>query len=174
MTTGRAFVYGDDIDTDQLAPGQYMAAPIETLAAHCLEAVDPAFASTVGPGDVIVAGRNFGMGSSREQAAQALKALGVAGVVARSFAGIFHRNAINVGLPVFTADVGDRIAAGDAVTLDVAGARLVNETGGITIDLDPLPAFLLELINDGGLVPHLEKRFAKTRANTRAQKESRV
>ncbi|MCT8973664.1 3-isopropylmalate dehydratase [Microbaculum marinisediminis] len=174
MTTGRAFVYGDDIDTDQLAPGQYMAAPIETLAAHCLEAVDPAFASTVGPGDVIVAGRNFGMGSSREQAAQALKALGVAGIVARSFAGIFHRNAINVGLPVFTADVGGPIAAGDAVKLDVAGACLVNETRGGTIDLDPLPAFLLELINDGGLVPHLEKRFAKTRADARVQKESRV
>mgnify|MGYP000141506898 FL=1 len=161
-TTGRAFVYGDDIDTDQLAPGQYMTAPIETLAAHCLEAVDPAFASSVGPGDVIVAGRNFGMGSSREQAAQALKALGVAGIVATSFAGIFHRNAINVGLPVFAADVGDRVAAGGRVALDVDGARLVNETRQIAVELEPLPPFLLELIRDGGLVPHLEKRFART------------
>jgi len=161
-TTGRAFVFGDDIDTDQLAPGQYMTAPIETLAAHCLEAVDPAFASSVGPGDVIVAGRNFGMGSSREQAAQALKALGVAGIVATSFAGIFHRNAINVGLPVFAADVGDRVAAGDRVALDVDGARLVNETRQIAVELEPLPPFLLELIRDGGLVPHLEKRFART------------
>jgi 3-isopropylmalate/(R)-2-methylmalate dehydratase small subunit len=178
MSEGRAFVFGDDIDTDQLAPGQYMAAPLETLAAHCLEAIDPLFASTVGPGDVIVAGKNFGMGSSREQAAQALKALGVAGIVARSFAGIFHRNAINVGLPVFAADVGDKIVAGDRVMLDVAGASLVNETRQSAIALEPLPPFLLELINDGGLVPHLEKRFARTdtgtKRNSDTKKESRV
>jgi 3-isopropylmalate/(R)-2-methylmalate dehydratase small subunit len=173
ITEGRAFVFGDDIDTDQLAPGQYMAAPLETLAAHCLEAVDPAFASSVGPGDVVVAGKNFGMGSSREQAAQALKALGIAGVVALSFGGIFHRNAINVGLPVFTAQVRDQIAAGDKVALDVAGARLVNATRQTTIDLDPLPPFLLELIEDGGLVPHLEKRFAKSKTDDSSQKEFR-
>jgi 3-isopropylmalate/(R)-2-methylmalate dehydratase small subunit len=173
MIEGRAFVFGDDIDTDQLAPGQYMTAPIETLAAHCLEAVDPSFASSVGPGDVLVAGRNFGMGSSREQAAQALKALGVAGIVACSFAGIFHRNAINVGLPVLSADVGDEVVAGDRMALDVAGARLVNMTRQTTIALDPLPPFLLELINDGGLVPHLEKRFAKLKTDDSTQKESR-
>ncbi len=176
MSEGRAFVFGDDIDTDQLAPGQYMAAPLETLAAHCLEAIDPSFASTVGPGDVIVAGKNFGMGSSREQAAQALRALGVAGIVARSFAGIFHRNAINVGLPVFAADAIDRVAAGDRVMLDVAGASLVNETRQSVIALEPLPPFLLELIDDGGLIPHLEKRFARTSSSsdTDSKKEARV
>lgn len=165
MNSGRVFLFGDDVDTDQLAPGRYMTGPIETLAAHCLESLDPEFAGTVRSGDVIVAGSNFGMGSSREQAAQALKALGVAGIVARSFAGIFHRNAINVGLPVFTADAAGRIAAGDQVMLDVAGARLVNETRNSTLPLDPLPSFLLELIEDGGLVAHLEKRFAKNKTS---------
>ncbi len=160
----RAFVFGNDIDTDALAPGQYMGGGIEVLAQHCLEAVDPDFASSVKPGDVIVAGRNFGMGSSREQAAQALKHLGIAGIVARSFAGIFQRNAINLGLPVF---VGDReiagIKAGDAVALDVRNSRLTT-TGG-AIELEPLPDFLIEMIADGGLVPHLEKRFARERMN---------
>jgi 3-isopropylmalate/(R)-2-methylmalate dehydratase small subunit len=163
MTTPshRAFVFGDDIDTDALAPGQYMGGGIEALAAHCLEAVDPDFAAAVRPGDVIVAGKNFGMGSSREQAAQALKHLGLAGVVARSFAGIFYRNAINLGLPVFVAE-GDisNVRAGDAVALDAEAAELVTETG--TVRLEPLPGFLLEMLADGGLVPHLEKRFEKS------------
>jgi len=158
---GKAFVVGDDIDTDVLAPGRYMAAPIGELAAHCLEAVDPSFAAAVAPGDVLIAGRNFGMGSSREQAAQALKHLGLAGVVAGSFAGIFHRNAINLGLPVLVAvDPIDGIAPGTAVRLDVEAATLTLGEGGRRIALEPLPPFLLELIADGGLVPHLEKTLA--------------
>lgn len=160
----RAFVYGDDIDTDALAPGQYMGGGIEQIATHCLETIDPDFASQVRPGDVLIAGKNFGMGSSREQAAQALKHLGLAGVVARSFAGIFYRNAINLGLPVFVG--GPEIAAirpGDRVELDVANSRLVTANG--SIQLEPLPDFLLAMIADGGLVPHLEKRFARQRAN---------
>ena len=95
---GRAWRFGDDIDTDVLAPGIYMKKPIAELAQHCLEVVDPRFAKEVRPGDIVVAGRNFGMGSSREQAAQALIALGVAAVLAKSFAGIFYRNALNQGL----------------------------------------------------------------------------
>ncbi len=161
---GRAFVFGSDIDTDALAPGQYMGGEFEVLAAHCLEAVDPDFARSVRPGDVIVAGRNFGMGSSREQAAQALKHLGLAGVVARSFAGIFQRNAINLGLPVFVAgEELESIRARDAVELDLRNSRLV--TAGGAIALEPLPDFLIDMIADGGLVPHLEKRFARQRAN---------
>ena len=163
MTAGRAFVFGDDIDTDVLAPGRYMSAPIETLASHCLEAVDPGFAGAVRPGDVIVAGANFGIGSSREQAAQALKTLGVSAIVARSFGGIFHRNAINLGLPVFTSDALAKVAGGDAVEIDVARACLVNHTQNTRIQLDLLPRFLLELLADGGLVPHLEKRFERQR-----------
>jgi len=164
MTSGRAFVFGDDIDTDLLAPGRYMSSPIETIASHCLEAVDPGFAAAVRSGDIIIAGSNFGIGSSREQAAEALKILGVTAVVARSFGGIFHRNAINLGLPVLTGDAVTTVRAGDRVELDLVGARLVNHTANTEIGLDPLPGFLLDLLADGGLVPHLEKRFNRERA----------
>jgi 3-isopropylmalate/(R)-2-methylmalate dehydratase small subunit len=162
--SGRAFVFGDDIDTDVLAPGIYMKAPIATLAAHCLEAVDPDFAKSVRPGDVVVAGRSFGIGSSREQAAQALKELGVAAVLARSFGGIFYRNALNLGLPALVCPDTARIRAGDRVTVDAAAGVVRNATTGEELTAQPLPAFLLEMIADGGLVPHLEKRFAAQRA----------
>ena len=135
-----------------------MAAPLEVLASHCLEAIDPDFAGSVQTGDIIVAGRNFGMGSSREQAAQALNHLGIAGIVARSFGGIFYRNAINLGLPVFVCEQALDAPPGSPVDLDVDGATLTLETR--TIALDPLPDFLLDMIRDGGLVPHLKKRFA--------------
>ena len=161
--TGRAFVFGDDVDTDQIAPGQYMAGGIEALAGHALETLRPDFAGSVKPGDVVVAGRNFGMGSSREQAAEALKLLGVAGVVAHSFAGIFYRNAINLGLPVMIAEDLSALRDGDAVKLDVAGAHLRLTEKGIDIALEPLPDNLKEMLADGGLVPHLKKRFAAER-----------
>src|SRR5712691_5724184 len=95
----RAWVFGDDIDTDVLAPGKYMKFDLDEIAMHCLESVDPTFANSVKPGDVLVAGRNFGAGSSREQAPAALKHLGIAALVAESFAGMFYRNALNLGLP---------------------------------------------------------------------------
>jgi 3-isopropylmalate/(R)-2-methylmalate dehydratase small subunit len=164
----KAFVYGNDIDTDALAPGQYMSSGIDVIAAHCLETVDASFASSVQPGDVVIGGKNFGMGSSREQAAQALKHLGVAGVVARSYAGIFYRNAINLGLPVLVGGHDlDTIKPGDAVELDLAQSQLRTATG--IIQLEPLPEFLLAMLADGGLVPHLEKRFARQRANNGEQ-----
>jgi 3-isopropylmalate/(R)-2-methylmalate dehydratase small subunit len=162
--SGRAFVFGDDIDTDVLAPGRYMKGSIEELAQHCLEAIDPGFAKDVRPGDVVVAGRNFGMGSSREQAAQALKVLGVAAVIAKSFGGIFYRNALNLGLPVVVCAETDAIRAGDCVSVDLAGGKVVNETNGRTLPSEPLPQFLLDMLDDGGLVPHLEKRFARQKA----------
>ena len=112
---GRAFVYGDGINTDMLAPGIYMKHPIATIAQHCLESVDPDFARTVRPGDVVVAGQGFGIGSSREQAAEALKHLGVAAVLARSYGGIFYRNALNFGLPVLVCAEVDQIGTGDLV-----------------------------------------------------------
>lgn len=161
--SGRAFVFGDDVDTDQIAPGNYMAGSIEALAGHALETLRPDFAQSVKPGDLVVAGRNFGMGSSREQAAEALKFLGVAGVVARSFAGIFYRNAINLGLPVLIADNLSAIVDGDAANLDVAGARVCLTDKGIDIALEPLPDDLKAMLSDGGLVPHLKKRFAAER-----------
>lgn len=162
--SGRAFVFGDDIDTDVLAPGRYMKGSIEELAKHCLEAVDPGFASNVRPGDVVVVGRNFGMGSSREQAAQALKVLGVAAVVAQSFGGIFYRNALNLGLPVVVCSQTNAINAGDRLSVDLAGGKVENETSGRTLPSERLPQFLLDMLADGGLVPHLEKRFARQKA----------
>jgi len=161
--SGRAFVFGGDVDTDQIAPGQYMAGGIEELAKHALETLRPDFAGNVKPGDVVVAGRNFGMGSSREQAAEALKLLGVAGVVARSFAGIFYRNAINLGLPVMIAGDLSVVKDGDAVHLELAGARLQLTDRNIDIALEPLPDNLKAMLADGGLVPHLKKRFAAER-----------
>jgi len=163
---GRAFVFGDAVDTDVLAPGIYMKHPIATIAQHCLESVDPGFAATVRPGDVLVAGRSFGIGSSREQAAEALKHLGVAAVLARSFGGIFYRNALNLGLPVLVCDAVDQIGPGDLVRVEPATGMTSNMTRGMTLSAKPLPPFLLEMIADGGLVPHLERRFAAKRAMT--------
>lgn len=161
--SGRVFLFGDDIDTDQLALGQYMRSGLDMLAAHCLESVRPDFAGSVKAGDVVVAGRNFGMGSSREQAAEALKHLGVAGVVALSFAGIFYRNAINLGLPVVVAKDLEGIADGDAVDLDVAAGELRLLDSNRIVRLEPLPDNLKRMLADGGLVPHLKKRFAAER-----------
>jgi 3-isopropylmalate/(R)-2-methylmalate dehydratase small subunit len=166
MTTGygRAFVYGDGINTDMLAPGIYMKHPISTIVTHCLESVDKDFAGTVRPGDVVIAGQGFGIGSSREQAAEALKHLGVAAVLARSYGGIFYRNALNFGLPVLVCSEVDKIAAGDLVSVDAATGAVHNKSRGMTLHATPLPQFLLDMISDGGLVPHLEKRFAAKRA----------
>jgi 3-isopropylmalate/(R)-2-methylmalate dehydratase small subunit len=162
---GRAWVFGDNVDTDQLAPGLYMKRPIEELARHCLEGVDPAFAANAKPGDVVVAGRNFGMGSSREQAAQALRHLGIAAVLAPSFAGIFYRNAVNLGLLAMVCAEARHIAPGDRVVVDADAATAQNLTKDETYALEPVPPHLLEMVRDGGLVEHLEKKRAReTRA----------
>lgn len=156
---GRAWVFGDDVDTDVLAPGIYMKGPIEEMARHCLETVNPVFASAVREGDVVVGGRNFGIGSSREQAAQCLRLLGVAAVLAPSFGGIFYRNALNLGLPALVcADVGG-IADGNRVWVDPLSGKAEDEDAGLTFACEPLPPHLVAMLNDGGLVPHLEKRF---------------
>jgi len=164
---GCAFVFGDSVNTDALAPGSLMKHPIAVIASHCLESVDPSFASTVRPGDVVVAGKGFGIGSSREQAAEALKHLGVAAVLARSFGGIFYRNALNLGLPVLVCEDIAGISAGDLIHVDAATGDIDNKTRGIKLSAVPLPPFLLAMIADGGLVPHLEKRFADRRAAAR-------
>ena len=158
--SGRIFLFGDNIDTDQLAPGQFMRGGIGELATHCLEGVRPEFASTVQAGDIVVAGRNFGAGSSREQAAETLRHLRIVGVVARSFAGIFYRNALNLGLPVLTADDVSMVEDGDLAELDVFGSRLLLSAKTQAIPLEPIPEYLVPLLRDGGLVPHLKKRFA--------------
>ena len=161
--TGRAWVYGDDVDTDALAPGRYMKLGIEEIAKHCLELVDPGFAPAVRPGDVVVGGRNFGMGSSREQAPAALRQLGVAAVIAKSFAGLFYRNCFNVGLVALTCPQADRIRAGDQVQIEPEAGRIRNLTTGETLACDAIPAHLMAIVGDGGLLPHLEKRLARSR-----------
>ena len=161
---GRLWRFEDTIDTDVLAPGFYMKAPLAELASHCLEALRPEFASQVRQGDILLSGPNMGVGSSREQAAEVLKYLGIEALIAPGFAGIFYRNAINLGLPVFT--IGDEafhhpaLSDGAQVSLNFDEARLTIDETGLSLSLDPLPEFLQVLINDGGLVPHLEKRFS--------------
>jgi 3-isopropylmalate/(R)-2-methylmalate dehydratase small subunit len=167
MNGGRAWVFGDNIDTDVLAPGQYMKLGIEEIARHCLESVDPAFAASVQAGDVVVGRRNFGTGSSREQAPQALKQLGVAALVAESFAGLFYRNALNLGLAAVVCRESRRIRAGDRVRVDPEAGRIENLSTGDTLACEPIPAHLMQMLRDGGLVPHLEKRLARERESNR-------
>jgi 3-isopropylmalate/(R)-2-methylmalate dehydratase small subunit len=161
---GRAWVFGDNVDTDVLAPGLYMKGPVSELAKHCLEALDPRFAREAQPGDIVVGGGNFGMGSSREQAAMALKALGIAAVVAKSFARIFYRNAMNLALPVLVCPEAGAIAAGDRLVLDAAEGRLDDLTQGRAFACEPIPPHLLAMIADGGLLPHLAKKLKAARA----------
>lgn len=151
MIRGRAWIFGDDVDTDVIIPGKYLRTKDARLwAEHAMEGLDPHFASDVKPGDVIVAGRNFGCGSSREQAARALKGAGVAVVVARSFARIFYRNAINVGLALIEADVSAQ--KGDIIEVDLASGTV--QVGEQIYQGTRLPEFLMEILKDGGLVAH--------------------
>lgn len=156
---GRAWVFGDDIDTDALAPGAYIKFDVGTIARHCLETMDAAFARDVLAGDVVVAGRNFGTGSSREQAAQVLKHLGIAAVVARSFAGIFYRNALNLGLLALTCHEAGRIVAGTPVEVDARTFRVIDKKSGATYACEPIPAHLLQMVQAGGLLPYLAERL---------------
>ena len=162
---GRLWLFEETINTDVLAPGFYMKSPIDELSKHCLEAIRPEFASNVKNGDVIIAGENMGVGSSREQAAEVLKFLGVSCIIAKSFAGIFYRNAINLGLPVFTLpsepSLPKQFVDGSFVNFDFDSTTLNLEQPSLQVKLDPLPKFLRELITDGGLVSHLEKRFSE-------------
>ena len=158
MIRGKAWIFGDDVDTDVIIPGPYLRTKdVKSFARHAMEGLDPDFAKKVKPGDVVVAGSNFGCGSSREQAPLALREAGVSCVVAKSFARIFFRNAINVGLPVVEADV--ECNEGDVVEVDLdLGSVTVN---GKTHQGTKLPAFLQEIIQDGGLVAHRKKEKAK-------------
>ncbi len=159
--TSRAWVFGDDIDTDVLAPGLYMKGPIEVLATHCLEAVDPNFAAAVKLGDVVIGGENFGIGSSREQAVQVLQILGIRTLIAKSFAGIFYRNALNFGVTALTCAEAEKICAGDEITVDAPNGTITNLTKNETYSCDPLPEQLMEMVALGGMVPYLEQRLRK-------------
>ena len=159
---GKAFVFGDRIDTDVLAPGPYMREPLSVLASHCLEAVDPDFAGQVRPGDIVVGGESFGIGSSREQAVQALAELGVGAIVAKSFARIFYRNALNLGLPALVcADL--EAARGDELEVRPAEGRILHHSSGRQFACEAIPAQLMEIVAGGGLMPWLERKLAAER-----------
>lgn len=162
IAAGRVWKYGDGVDTDLLAPGIYMKGSLEELAGHCLEAIDPAFAGTVKKGDILVAGKNFGIGSSREQAAQVLRMLGVTAVVARSFGGIFYRNAYNLGLYALVSEDVDRIEKDQEISIDPLAGQIVNITSGETLTCERVPEHLAAIVSAGGLIPHLEERLRTT------------
>jgi 3-isopropylmalate/(R)-2-methylmalate dehydratase small subunit len=157
----RVWRLGADVDTDVLAPGAYMKLGIDGIAPHCLEALRPEFAREVRPGDVIAAGPGFGIGSSREQAAGALRHLGVAAVIAPSYSGLFFRNAYNLGLLLLTCPEAETLTEGEAVRLDLhtGDAPLVMAADGRRLTCDPVPDFLLAMVNAGGLFNLLRARI---------------
>jgi 3-isopropylmalate/(R)-2-methylmalate dehydratase small subunit len=157
---GTVWKYGDSVDTDVIIPARYLTSTDEAeLAKHALEDLDATFASGVRPGDVVVAGANFGCGSSREHAPVALKGAGVSAVVASSFARIFFRNAINTGLPIVTCPEAVAASdAGDEVEVDVAAGLVRNMTKGQTYEAEPLPDFIMDIVRRGGLVEWVKSR----------------
>ena len=161
---GRAFVFGDDINTDVLAPGHYMKLSPEALASHCLEAIDPTFATSVRPGDFVVAGRSFGLGSSREQAAMSLNILGVSAVLAVSFGRIFYRNAINFGMPAVVFPQAGQIENGDELSLDLLAGKVRNISKGQAYPVATMPPHMMDMIRAGGLLPYTRARLAEAAA----------
>jgi 3-isopropylmalate dehydratase small subunit len=158
---GRAWKFGDDINTDAIIPGRYLnISDPEKLAEHCMEDADPDFVKNVKQGDLIVAGKNFGCGSSREHAPISIKAAGVSCIIAKSFARIFYRNAFNIGLPIFESEEAvSGINTGDTVEVDWDTGKIVNITTGRHFQSQPIPAFLQEMLRDGGLMKHIAKRI---------------
>lgn len=165
MSDGRVWRYGDNVDTDVIIPARYLTTTDErVLAEHAMEDLDPTFASEVAPGDVVVAGANFGCGSSREHAATCLKAAGVA-VVASSFSRIFFRNAVNTGLPALVCPEAVAVTeAGDRVTVDVESGAVVNHTRGLTFEAEALPDFVMDIVRAGGLVPWTRNALERARS----------
>lgn len=163
MTTGKVWKYGDNVNTDVIFPGKYTYSILEPkeMARHALEDLDPTFARDVQPGDVIVAGSNFGCGSSREQAATCLKAAGVQAVIAKSFARIFFRNAINQGLPAIEcSEAVDQLKKGAEVEIDFADGKVKTETDVFTFSAPP--ESVLRIFKAGGLIPYTKKRLEET------------
>lgn len=157
MIQGTARKYGDNINTDIITPGKYMELSIQDMAAHVMEGVDPDFASRILPGDILVAGGNFGSGSSRETAPLALKTAGIAAIAAKSYARIFYRNAMNIGLPVLEIKEADQILEGDRLSLNLQEGIIENMTQDAVYQSAPLPERIMEMLAAGGLVAQLEQ-----------------
>jgi 3-isopropylmalate/(R)-2-methylmalate dehydratase small subunit len=155
---GRIWKFGDDISTDLITPGKYfhLRSNLDELAKHVLEDADREFASKVKPGDIIAAGRNFGLGSSREHAPTVIKIAGVSAILAKSFARIFFRNSINLGLAAIECDT-DKISQGDIVEIDLLKGEINNLTANVRITFHPLPAVMKKILETGGLVPYIQK-----------------
>jgi 3-isopropylmalate dehydratase small subunit len=161
LLEGKAWKFGDNIDTDVIIPARYLSTsdPAE-LARHCMEDADPGFPGKVRPGDIIVGGRNFGCGSSREHAPLAIKGAGVSCVIARTFARIFYRNAFNIGLPILECPAAvDGIRTGDRVAVDTASGTIRNLTTGEEFAAKPIPPFMQEIINSGGLIAYVRRKL---------------
>ena len=158
MLKGQVFKFGDDISTDHIIPGRfaYLRSNLPELAKHAMEDADPTFVSRVRPGDFVVAGANFGLGSSREHAPLVIKMAGVEAILAKSVARIFFRNAINLGLPVLLCDT-DRINDGDELEIDLEAGVVRDVTNGSQLGFSKLPEVMLHLLDDGGLLPHIKK-----------------
>lgn len=161
---GKAYKYGDNVDTDVIIPARYLnSSDPEELAKHAMEDIDADFANTVKAGDVIVAGSNFGSGSSREHAPLALKTAGVSAVIAKSYARIFYRNAFNIGFPILESEEAvSAIDTNDEIEIDFAGGIIINKTKGETYGAEPLPEFMRGLIASGGLVEYVRAKRAET------------
>lgn len=155
---GKAWKFGDDISTDHIAPGRlfHLRTNLPELAKHVLEDADPDFATKMSPGDFVVGGRNFGLGSSREHAPRIIKLAGVSAVLAKSFARIFFRNSINVGLPVLVCDT-DRIDEGDELEIDLSAGDVKDITKDIVLKFEPLPPAMVRILADGGIIEHFKK-----------------
>ena len=157
---GQAWKFGDHVDTDVIIPARYLTSsdPRE-LGKHCLEDADPGFVQKIKRGDFIVAGKNFGSGSSREHAPIAIRAAGIAGIIAESFARIFYRNAFNVGLPILESpEAAQAIAPGNLIVFNTDTGVIEDRTAGNRFQAQPIPAFMQELIRDGGLIAHIKKQ----------------
>lgn len=163
MIKGKAWRFGDDVDTDLIIPARYLnTSDPQELASHCMEDADPSFAGKVQPGQVIVAGKNFGCGSSREHAPLAIKSAGVSCVIAQTFARIFYRNAINIGLPILeSAEAGTEIKDGDVVEVSLEEGKIINHTTGRTYQSKPFPEFMQKLISTGGLISYVKLRLTE-------------
>jgi 3-isopropylmalate/(R)-2-methylmalate dehydratase small subunit len=160
---GNAFAFGKNLDTDQIYPGQYLElAQVEDIKQHALEGADPNFVKNFKPGDIIVAGANFGCGSSREHAAIALKAVGTSVILAESFARIFYRNAINLGLPLLVSPgITDHVSSGDTLKIDLKEGVVHNQSTGAELKVQPMSGYVFEILESGGIKSLVKKQLAQ-------------